>query len=74
MRDLKKMRPLVEKTNVFDEEYKALTDEQLQAKTQEANDSFPAEGQHGKEIRGRSRQSVWPVRFRSGPRANVLWL
>ena len=34
-RDLKKMRPLVEKINVFDEEYKALTDEQLQAKTAE---------------------------------------
>ena len=32
-RDLKKMRPLVEKINVLDEEYKALTDEQLQAKT-----------------------------------------
>jgi preprotein translocase subunit SecA len=34
-RDLKKMRPLVEKINVLDEEYKALTDEQLQAKTEE---------------------------------------
>ena len=30
-RDLKKMRPLVEKINAFDEEYKALSDEQLQA-------------------------------------------
>jgi preprotein translocase subunit SecA len=34
-RDLKKMRPLVEKINAFDEEYKALSDEQLQAKTPE---------------------------------------
>ena len=34
-RDLKKMRPLVEKINVLDEEYKALSDEQLQAKTEE---------------------------------------
>ena len=34
-RDLKKMRPLVEKINVLDEEYKALTNEQLQAKTAE---------------------------------------
>ncbi len=34
-RDLKKMRPLVVKINEFDEEYKALTDEQLQAKTEE---------------------------------------
>ncbi|WP_372807551.1 preprotein translocase subunit SecA [Pontiella sp.] len=37
-RDLKKMRPLVEKINAYDEEYKALTDEQLQAKTQEFKD------------------------------------
>ncbi|VGO21381.1 preprotein translocase subunit SecA [Pontiella sulfatireligans] len=34
-RDLKKMNPLVDKINVFDEEYKALSDEQLQAKTGE---------------------------------------
>ena len=34
-RDLKKMSPLVDQINVFDEEYKALTDEQLQAKTPE---------------------------------------
>ncbi len=34
-RDLKKMRPLVEKINELDEEYKALTDEQIQAKTAE---------------------------------------
>ena len=34
-RDLKKMRPLIEKINALDEEYKALTDEQLQAKTPE---------------------------------------
>ena len=34
-RDLKKMRPLVAKINELDEEYKALTDEQLQAKTTE---------------------------------------
>ncbi len=34
-RDLKKMRPLVEKINAFDEEYKALSDNQLQAKTVE---------------------------------------
>jgi len=37
-RDLKKMRPLVDKINVLDEEYKALSDEQLQAKTQEFRD------------------------------------
>ncbi len=37
-RDLKKMRPLVEKINEYDEQYKALTDEQLQAKTQEFKD------------------------------------
>ncbi len=34
-RDLKKMRPLVDQINAFDEEYKALSDEQLQAKTAE---------------------------------------
>jgi preprotein translocase subunit SecA len=34
-RDLKKMQPLVERINGFDEEYKALTDEQLKAKTDE---------------------------------------
>ncbi len=34
-RDLKKMRPLVDKINAIDEELKALTDEQLQAKTAE---------------------------------------
>ena len=34
-RDLKKMRPLVEKINTLDEEYKSLSDEQLQAKTAE---------------------------------------
>lgn len=34
-RDLKKMHPLVEKINEFDEEYKHLSDEQLQAKTPE---------------------------------------
>ncbi len=34
-RDLKKMRPLVEKINALDEEYQALSDEQLQAKTDE---------------------------------------
>jgi preprotein translocase subunit SecA len=34
-RDLKKMRPLVAKINKFDEEYKALSDEQLRAKTVE---------------------------------------
>jgi len=34
-RDLKKMQPLVAQINVFDEEFKALTDEQLQAKTPE---------------------------------------
>ncbi|MEE9369581.1 MAG: preprotein translocase subunit SecA [Pontiella sp.] len=34
-RDLKKLRPLVGKINAFDEEYKALSDEQLQAKTPE---------------------------------------
>ncbi|MCF7817358.1 MAG: hypothetical protein K9M54_05690, partial [Kiritimatiellales bacterium] len=34
-RDLKKMRPLVVRINAFDEEYKALTDEQLRAKTAE---------------------------------------
>jgi preprotein translocase subunit SecA len=34
-RDLKKMRPLVDRINAFDEEYKTLTDEQLQAKTAE---------------------------------------
>ncbi|VGO15967.1 hypothetical protein PDESU_04556 [Pontiella desulfatans] len=34
-RDLKKMHPLVEKINAFDEEYKALSDDQLKAKTQE---------------------------------------
>jgi preprotein translocase subunit SecA len=34
-RDLKKMRPLVDRINAYDEEYKALTDEQLQAKTDE---------------------------------------
>ncbi|HEY5653278.1 MAG TPA: preprotein translocase subunit SecA [Pontiella sp.] len=37
-RDLKKMRPLVEKINVLDEEYKVLSDEQLRAKTQEFKD------------------------------------
>ena len=34
-RDLKKMKPLVERINAFDEEYKALSDEQLRAKTAE---------------------------------------
>ncbi|MCK5676627.1 MAG: preprotein translocase subunit SecA, partial [Verrucomicrobia bacterium] len=34
-RDLKKMRPLVDRINALDEEYKALSDEQLQAKTDE---------------------------------------
>ena len=34
-RDLKKMRPLVERINQLDEEYKALSDEQLRAKTGE---------------------------------------
>ena len=34
-RDLKKMQPLVARINAFDEEYKALTDEQLRAKTEE---------------------------------------
>jgi len=34
-RDLKKMQPLVARINEFDEEYKALTDEQLRAKTAE---------------------------------------
>lgn len=34
-RDLKKLRPLVQKINILDEEYKTLTDEQLQAKTAE---------------------------------------
>ena len=37
-RDLKKLRPLVEKINEHDEAYKALTDEQLQAKTPEFKD------------------------------------
>jgi preprotein translocase subunit SecA len=37
-RDLKKMRPLVEQVNAFDEEFKALSDDQLQAKTQEFKD------------------------------------
>ncbi len=37
-RDLKKMRPLVEKINAYDEEYKALSDDQLKAKTQEFKD------------------------------------
>ncbi|MBT8045776.1 MAG: preprotein translocase subunit SecA [Pontiella sp.] len=37
-RDLKKMRPLVARINEFDEEMKALSDEQLQAKTQEFRD------------------------------------
>jgi preprotein translocase subunit SecA len=32
-RDLKKMKPLVERINTYDEEYKTLTDEQLRAKT-----------------------------------------
>ncbi|MEI6891416.1 MAG: preprotein translocase subunit SecA [Pontiella sp.] len=45
-RDLKKMRPLVEKINVFDEEYKALSDEQLQAKTEE----FKARVQKGETL------------------------
>ncbi len=34
-RDMKKMKPLVARINEFDEEYKALTDEQLRAKTDE---------------------------------------
>jgi preprotein translocase subunit SecA len=34
-RDLKKMNPLVEKINALDEEYRALSDDQLQAKTAE---------------------------------------
>jgi len=34
-RDIKKMQPLVARINEFDEEYKALSDEQLQAKTLE---------------------------------------
>jgi preprotein translocase subunit SecA len=34
-RDLKKMKPLVDSINAFDEEYKVLNDEQLQAKTDE---------------------------------------
>ena len=34
-RDLKKMRPLVAKINEYDDAFKALTDEQLQAKTPE---------------------------------------
>ncbi|MBN2164550.1 MAG: preprotein translocase subunit SecA [Pontiellaceae bacterium] len=34
-RDLKKMRPLIEKINALDEQYKALSDEQLRAKTPE---------------------------------------
>ncbi len=34
-RDLRKMRPLVDKINTLDEEYKALSNEQLQAKTNE---------------------------------------
>ena len=34
-RDMKKMRPLVERINALDEEYKALSDEQLRAKTAE---------------------------------------
>ena len=34
-RDLKKMRPMVARINAFDEEFTALTDEQLQAKTVE---------------------------------------
>ena len=34
-RDLKKRKPLVERINEFDEQYKTLTDEQLQAKTEE---------------------------------------
>ncbi len=37
-RDLKKMRPLVARINELDEELKALSDEQLQAKTQEFRD------------------------------------
>jgi len=32
-RELKRIQPLVEKTNSFEEEYKALSDEQLRAKT-----------------------------------------
>lgn len=32
-RELKRIQPLVEKTNSFEEEYKALSDEQLKAKT-----------------------------------------
>jgi preprotein translocase subunit SecA len=34
-RDLKKLRPMVAQINALDEEYKALSDEQLQAKTEE---------------------------------------
>ncbi len=37
-RDLKKMRPMVDRINAIDEELKALSDEQLQAKTQEFKD------------------------------------
>ena len=37
-RDIKKMQPLVMRINELDEEYKALTDEQLQAKTGEFRD------------------------------------
>ena len=45
-RDLKKMKPLVERINEFDEEYKALTDEQLRAKT----DEFRARLQKGETL------------------------
>ena len=34
-RDVKRLRPIVAKINAYDEEYKALTDEQLKAKTSE---------------------------------------
>jgi preprotein translocase subunit SecA len=45
-RDLKKMQPLVERINGFDEEYKALTDEQLKAKT----DDFRTRLQNGETL------------------------
>jgi preprotein translocase subunit SecA len=45
-RDLKKMRPLVDRINAFDEEYKALTDDELKAKT----DEFRARLQNGETL------------------------
>ena len=41
-RDMKHMRPLIEKINAFEVEYQTLTEEQLKAKTQEFRDRFAA--------------------------------